>query len=379
MERTRRTRSSTAEDEDGAGHGSASNERDLGVATELRLLELREALHRHPSFLALVERHPELAPDDWDWAGLGGEGEVLTSSGGPLPGAAAIEAATGANLQGVRAHHGPMAKQVCETVGAEAFTIGGDVVFAQEKPDLELQAHEAAHAVQQGAARMASGHGGAVTDEGSSHEPGSEAEADAFAAAVMEGRSATIALGSRGEGVQRRPKGSRSGAAKVGEEAQDRSPKLLSLMVGHPAAGGRQLVAKAFFPNDGAELDPADLAVVAEAVESGRGSRVVRFEVHGYASIRGTAEHNMRLSLRRADAVSAAIVHSLVSSPYDEAEPEPEIQLRAHGARGDEASEAEHRRVDIYMLTRERRASADRNRPISGISPAPVSSCKLAS
>lgn len=68
-----------------------------------------------------------------------------------------MEAVTGVDFSSVRLHQGPQASGLSERLGAEAFTVGGDVFFRSGLPDTSsaagqrLLAHELAHTVQQGA------------------------------------------------------------------------------------------------------------------------------------------------------------------------------------------------------------------------------------
>jgi hypothetical protein len=65
-----------------------------------------------------------------------------------------MEGMLGEDLGAVALHHGPDARAFCAMLGAEALTIGGDIVFAAGLPDLSgiegrrLLAHELVHVVQ---------------------------------------------------------------------------------------------------------------------------------------------------------------------------------------------------------------------------------------
>ena len=85
---------------------------------------------------------------------------VLRGKGQPLAAAArrALEPRFGYDFSGVRVHTGPKADESCAAVGAQAYTVGHDVVFGSGRlaPDTRdgarLLAHELAHVIQQGAA-----------------------------------------------------------------------------------------------------------------------------------------------------------------------------------------------------------------------------------
>ncbi len=105
---------------------------------------------------------------------------------------ALLEHRFGQPLGGVRIHTGPSAADVAREAGAEAVTVGNDVLFGAGRYDpaspagLELLAHEVAHTVQQ---RNAIGPGGPVTQFAGVSERSSalEREADAAARHVVAG------------------------------------------------------------------------------------------------------------------------------------------------------------------------------------------------
>ncbi len=65
-----------------------------------------------------------------------------------MPHRAAIEARFGMDLSFVRVHSSAAASAV-RSMGAQAFTFGEDIAFADEAPDLEVVAHEVTHVLQQ--------------------------------------------------------------------------------------------------------------------------------------------------------------------------------------------------------------------------------------
>lgn len=90
-------------------------------------------------------------------SGVGGE---------PIPDAtrALFESRFGQDFNEVRLHTGPAASEAAQSLGAQAFTIGSDIVFGEDRPALEtteghrLLAHELAHVAQQrGASEEAEG------------------------------------------------------------------------------------------------------------------------------------------------------------------------------------------------------------------------------
>lgn len=83
---------------------------------------------------------------------------ALAAPGRPLAASdqAFFAARLGADLAGVRIHDGPAADRAARSVGARAFALGGDLVFArgayrpQEPDGRRLLAHELAHVAQDG-------------------------------------------------------------------------------------------------------------------------------------------------------------------------------------------------------------------------------------
>lgn len=87
-------------------------------------------------------------------AGLGQLGAqaarvARTGASSPLPHQGEAEQRLGHDLSQIEAYSGPAAREACDALGAEAFTVGNTVAFARERPELETVLHEAAHAIQQ--------------------------------------------------------------------------------------------------------------------------------------------------------------------------------------------------------------------------------------
>ena len=86
--------------------------------------------------------------------------EALTETGRPLDAGtrAFMEPRFGHDFSGVRVHTGALAEESARAVGARAYTVGRDIVFAggEHAPEnplgRRLLAHELSHVVQQGAA-----------------------------------------------------------------------------------------------------------------------------------------------------------------------------------------------------------------------------------
>ena len=122
-----------------------------------------------------------------------------------------ISASLGADLSGVQAYTGTQASAACARLGAQAYTVGNRIAFAETNPSLQLQAHEATHVVQQS-------HGvslqGGVGKAGDSYER----EADAAADRVVAGErvaSMTGPVQARDDGLVQRQESDQATEADV--------------------------------------------------------------------------------------------------------------------------------------------------------------------
>lgn len=126
--------------------GAAESEREgdaAGAGGEAELLRMR-AMHRR-----WIQRKAS-------GANGGGAAAIPQSGGSPLDGSirARMEGALGADLSGARLHTGGESATAAESMGARAFTVGGDVHFGRgefapgTKEGDRLLAHELAHVVQ---------------------------------------------------------------------------------------------------------------------------------------------------------------------------------------------------------------------------------------
>lgn len=123
-------------------------------------------------------------------AGFGGQASEV-------PYRAEMEAGFGVDFGGVRAFSGGEAAEASRHLGAEAYTVGQNVAFADANPGKDVVAHELAHTIQQGGAPVS---GGAVQTFGG--EGAYEAEADDAAATVLAGGQAQVNMRT-GASVQR--------------------------------------------------------------------------------------------------------------------------------------------------------------------------------
>jgi len=113
------------------------------------------------------------------------EGSTVDPAAGLGPGQqmdasvrAGMEAHFGHDFSGVRIHSDPRAAESARSVGARAYTLGGDVVFDAgeyapgKKEGKQLLAHELAHVVQQGAAPPVPSTGNQQVKPGAQVSPG---------------------------------------------------------------------------------------------------------------------------------------------------------------------------------------------------------------
>lgn len=220
----------------------------------------------------------------------------ISGSGGVLPHLAAIQSSFGPDhdVSRVRAHVGGKAAQASQAMGAQAYTTGQDIGFA-DKPDLHLAAHEAAHTVQQQAGlKLAGGVGRA----GDPHE----AHADAVADRVVAGKSAADLLAQYGSG---------GGSDAVQNQSLDQTPAALAPESRAPADTAVQLTvlrgaAKAF----GRALDLLDRSLRSKKRKRLRGGEAV--DVNGLIDTIHTAS-----VAERQNALNDAALHALITARLD--------------------------------------------------------------
>jgi len=163
--------------------------------------------------------------------------EVVGSGGGqPLdPGTrGTMEAAFGQSFDGVRVHSDSQASKSAESVGANAYTVGSDMVFRSGQYDpgsaagQRTIAHELSHVVQQsqGPVDGTDAPGGIkVSDPGDRFERAAEHQADRVMSSVGSSAASPVTAGSgAGGAVQREEEGAppaiqREAAPEEDEEA----------------------------------------------------------------------------------------------------------------------------------------------------------------
>ena len=140
--------------------------------------------------------------------------QVTAGGGSPLdrPTLAQMEPALGADLSDVRVHTGGDADRSARSLGAHAYTVGSDVVFAEGRYDpgsqggLRTLAHELTHVVQQRSGPV----DGEMTDSGvrvSDPSDRFEQAAEAMADRVVSGQASPVGATAGGgvSAVQRQP------------------------------------------------------------------------------------------------------------------------------------------------------------------------------
>jgi hypothetical protein len=82
--------------------------------------------------------------------------QALASPGRPLdaPSRAAFEREFQQDFSSVRLHSEPASARAAQSIGARAFTVGGDIVLGEQEAGRDLLRHELAHVVQQSSALM---------------------------------------------------------------------------------------------------------------------------------------------------------------------------------------------------------------------------------
>lgn len=112
----------------------------------------------------------------------------LAGGGGALPYREQMESAFGQSFGDVRVHTGAAAAGASKAIGAEAYTMGNDIVLGGASPSPSLIAHELTHVVQQ---RAGSGPSSGVGTAGDRWEQ----EADAASTAVTAGQQVSLPYG----------------------------------------------------------------------------------------------------------------------------------------------------------------------------------------
>lgn len=207
-----------------------------------------------------------------------------------------MEPRFGYDFSGVRIHTGNLAARSAEAVGAQAFTVGRDIVFGSGKfspsttQGRQLLAHELAHVVQQG---TAPGHAGATPQLHRQPAPGPSSP-PAASSPTTESAPSTV------------------------------SACRIEFRQGTTAAVDR-----------GAR--DACLETARAYVEAGG-----QVELHGYASEEGAARFNARLARRRAEATKRLLVARKV--------PASAISAIGHGEDRTYSGLAPNRRVEIVLF-----------------------------
>ena len=276
-----------------------------------------------------------------------------------------MEGRFGHDFGDVRVHTDTMAAYTAQALGARAYTVGRNVVFAggQFMPDSaagqQLIAHELAHVIQQraGAARLAA-------QPLTVSDPADPAEREAD-------RAAAVALAPAPPGR----------AGPVSTTAGKQGPPIPQLPTCTTATGSGPpsgLTVSGFGPGSTVMPGSGYLPLLRLASRLKGGDASSQVEVHGFASEEGDPGFNLRLSCARAAGVRDVIQANGVSNP---------ISLVAHGASEALGGRREQNRA---VIVREPAAPAAQqsgegrrkrppvSRPHSGPSSAPWTTIALA-
>ena len=269
------------------------------------------------------------------------------ASGRPLEKAirSAIESRFNHDFSKVRVHTDQEAARSARSIGAQAYTVGDDVVFGRGayRPDSrqgqELLTHELAHVAQQGRA-------GSTQD--------AETRADRAVAHVMRGRSVSpYELGGAPIGLQ----------AKPDESSKSRSAGEVDVITGADAdAAATEPTATVLdrFVRDGAELTKTHLDAIDQLAFSiwlnlsMYPNATASIAISGHTDTTGREKHNSGLGTARADSAKAALEAARQKQQIDPAKLDAvttsslgETKLRV--ATGDEVDEPRNRRVEIEV------------------------------
>lgn len=132
------------------------------------------------------------------------------------------------------------------------------------------------------------------------------------------------------------------------EPVTEPSPELRALLDSALPSQRQEWLAPVLFALDSAQLDPQGVAMLHEvARELNRRREIAAVEIHGYADASGDAEHNIRLSEQRAQAVRAWLIAHGVASDR--------LRIAAHGEQdpvepGDSAPEHTQNRRVVFRV-----------------------------
>lgn len=253
------------------------------------------------------------------------------SGGKPLEPAvqAQMGARFGQDFSTVRVHADAAAARSAKELGAQAYTLGKDVVFgegryAPERPEgQQLLAHELAHTVQQ--------RGGGAPG------CGAEAEADRAADAALSGRRVPQ-LSAMGAGLQMKPLAPpASPAGSEQSEAPVAAPSAGRLVLDRFATGSAVLSAE-----HKAQIKAAAPGLLS-SLNAQPGSMV---QAVGHTDTVGTEANNLVLGQRRAEAVKAELVKNGLPAARIVTTSEGEGGTQAVKTK-DETPNASNRRVEV--------------------------------
>jgi len=243
--------------------------------------------------------------------------QALKQPGRPLDDATRgfFEPRFGADFSAVRVHTGLAADKSAKSVGAMAYAVGHDMVFADGRfsPDTQggrkLLAHELAHVVQQGGGAKS-----AVRRDVNPPDPAGAQPADADGAALSDAAVSGQEDKTQTGILRRQPATNTSPPDDPGATPEPTRPEEIAASRSSDGLATGSLSPPSFslynFAIDGADLKPLHKQLIAELgalIKSAGAGAWLTIEATGNADSSGPPEVNTPLSEKRAENVQAAL------------------------------------------------------------------------
>jgi OOP family OmpA-OmpF porin len=137
-------------------------------------------------------------------------------------------------------------------------------------------------------------------------------------------------------------------AAPVSSPASSVEPKAASLPVVVPTPQSVTYKADSFFDFDKTSLKPEGTAALLKMLEQAKGTNIEEIRVEGHTDAVGSEGYNLKLSVRRAEAVKAFLVQQGIPANVIKTEGFGETQPVANNATPD--GRAQNRRVMVELI-----------------------------
>lgn len=137
-------------------------------------------------------------------------------------------------------------------------------------------------------------------------------------------------------------------AAPVSSPASSVEPKAASLPVVVPTPQSVTYKADSFFDFDQTSLKPEGTAALLKMLEQAKGTNIEEIRVEGHTDAVGSEGYNLKLSVRRAEAVKAFLVQQGIPANVIKTEGFGETQPVANNATPD--GRAQNRRVMVELI-----------------------------